>query len=321
MYTYVYKGVNWDTGGETIASKVGKDRMRLRSDTPATYVHEVLVELQEPYVVIFLPSKSPRSRGDEGACKGVFYLIAVGGEHLLDAVGKGAVMWEMRSWWPGTRSLAVLARSPNASVGERGNGGMFSWFSRRASSAGGNGVRGVVTVAVAWTGRGTTVPQYWGCGGRPGCVYSWKETRWGRRTSVRCFDCGGAADFRGRGISRSGGYGGGRVTTRWEGRRGVTPDSEAYDRRGTPAHLRPVVAGVSEGTASAKFRNVNEVERGGAVRLMLSEDRESEGGRCDCEVNKDGPSVDQDDKEVYAKEQQCGPTPTAKQVTLARRAP
>ena len=42
---------------------------------------------------------------------------------------------------------------------------------------------------------------------------------------------------------------------------------------------------------------------------------------CDCEVNKDGPSVDQDDKEVYAKEQQCGPTPTAEQVTLARRAP
>jgi hypothetical protein len=41
----------------------------------------------------------------------------------------------------------------------------------------------------------------------------------------------------------------------------------------------------------------------------------------DCEVQQDGPSVDQDDKEVYANEQQCGPTPTAKQVTLARQAP
>ena len=35
-------------------------------------------------------------------------------------------------------------------------------------------------------------------------------------------------------------------------------------------------------------------------------------------MNKDGPSVDQDDKEVYAKEQQCGPTPTAKQVYFSK---
>ena len=39
---------------------------------------------------------------------------------------------------------------------------------------------------------------------------------------------------------------------------------------------------------------------------------------CDCKVEQDSPNMDQDDKEVYAKEQQCGPTPTAKQVTLAR---
>ena len=42
---------------------------------------------------------------------------------------------------------------------------------------------------------------------------------------------------------------------------------------------------------------------------------------CNCKVEQDGPNMDQDNKEVYVKEQQCGPMPTAKQVTLARQAP
>ena len=56
------------------------------------YVHEVLVELQKP-VRGDLPTvqKVQGLEENKGACKGVFYLIAVGGEHLLDAVGKGVL--------------------------------------------------------------------------------------------------------------------------------------------------------------------------------------------------------------------------------------
>ena len=56
------------------------------------YVHEVLIELQKP--VHSNPPTVQKVQGlekDKGACKGVFYLIAVGGEHLLDAIGKGVL--------------------------------------------------------------------------------------------------------------------------------------------------------------------------------------------------------------------------------------
>ena len=93
MYTYVYKGVNWDTGSETICEQGGKGPDGVFAVIPLrTYVHEVLVELQKP-----VHSNSPtvqKVQGlekNKGACKGVFYLIAVGGEHLLDAVGKGVL--------------------------------------------------------------------------------------------------------------------------------------------------------------------------------------------------------------------------------------
>ena len=49
MYTYVYKGVNWDTGGETIGEQGGERSDGIFAVIPLrTYVHEVLVELQEP---------------------------------------------------------------------------------------------------------------------------------------------------------------------------------------------------------------------------------------------------------------------------------